>query len=90
MSQVPNITEVRSASAYLCRHGMGNGPRRNKQGNDMTKLNNETINDELSIDALDVVAGGGPVVDLMHYAQMVGVLTAIYSQPAVETAGCTK
>ncbi len=53
----------------------------------MTDLNNDVR--ELSINDLDDVAGAGPIVDAIHYAQVVGALVAVYSRPAVEVGeGC--
>ena len=49
----------------------------------MTNLNNDTC--ELNLNELDAVTGAGPLVDAMHYAQVVGALVAVYSRPAVET-----
>jgi hypothetical protein len=47
----------------------------------MTNLNTES---ELSLNELDGVTGAGPIVDAMHYAEVVGALVAVYSRPAVE------
>jgi hypothetical protein len=53
----------------------------------MSHLENETF--ELTDGDLDAVSGGGPIVDAMHYAQVVGALVAVYSRPAVEVGqGC--
>jgi hypothetical protein len=52
-------------------------------------LNNDTC--ELNLNELDAVTGAGPIVEAIHYAQVAGMLAAIYSRPAVETeAGCSK
>jgi len=46
-------------------------------------LNNDTC--ELNLNELDAVTGAGPIVEAIHYAQVAGMLAAIYSRPAVET-----
>jgi hypothetical protein len=53
----------------------------------MANLNNDIR--ELNDNELDAVTGAGPIVDAMHYAQVVGALVAVYSRPAVEVeSGC--
>jgi len=46
--------------------------------------NEESDTSEPSLSELDAATGRGPVVEAMHYAQVVGALVAAYSQPAVE------
>jgi|GEM_PF-4567917 len=55
----------------------------------MTNLNNDIR--ELDTNEFDTVTGAGPIVDAMHYAQVVGALVAAYSRPSVEVeTGCGK
>jgi hypothetical protein len=55
----------------------------------MANLNNDTC--ELNLNELEAVTGAGPIVEAIHYAQVAGMLAAIYGRPAVETeAGCSK
>jgi hypothetical protein len=55
----------------------------------MTNLKNDTC--ELDLNELNAVAGGAWLTDAIHYAQVAGMLAAVYSRPAVETeTGCGK
>jgi hypothetical protein len=49
----------------------------------MTNFKNDTC--ELDLNELDAVSGGAWLSDAIHYAQVAGALTAVYSRPAVET-----
>jgi len=53
------ITAAMILTAYPSHHGRRERSSPNKQGNDMTYLNNEVS--ELSIDELDAVSGGNVV-----------------------------